>query len=151
MNRFDIRNTLADAGVNHTTVLLLDSDYMLPTQGWVHGEFASALQTVLAALGLEDWVEEAWDCDKFSRFAFAYAGVLWGKTIGRPKTGLAFGTVCYVDKRMMGGHCINVFLWRDDDGIARVQFVEPQQQLGGRLVEKKMDADEIKSIWSIVM
>lgn len=150
MNHQTVCNTLAATGINPNAVLLLDGEYMLPTASWVHGTFASALDSVLKGLGLTEWSEEAWDCDKFSRLAWAYAGLLWAKTQGRPQTGLAFGVVCYMSERLGGGHAINVFIHRDSNGQARVQFVEPQKQLGGRLVEINLSEAERNSVWSII-
>ena len=71
MNAADLRNTLADAGIKPDAVLLLDAGYCLPTANWVHGVFDGALDKVLRELGLTTWAEEKWDCDKFSRLAWA--------------------------------------------------------------------------------
>lgn len=150
MNATDLRNTLADVGIRPEAMLILDAGLCLPTANWVHGPFDDALDKVLADLGLASWEEERWDCDKFARLAWAYAGICWAKTAAAPNTGLAFGLVCYVSRNSGGGHCINVFVHRDDNGKAHVQFVEPQRQLGGRLLEVQLSPEEIGSIWSII-
>jgi hypothetical protein len=150
MTNSQIRSAIVLAGIKPQSILLLDSGFMLPTAAWVHGVFAAALDTVLQSLGLSKWAQESWDCDKFSRFAWGYAGILWAKTTGIPEAGLAFGMVCYLRRNNEGGHCVNVFVHRDEAGNALVQFVEPQQQLGGRLQEVKLTPEEIASIWSII-
>lgn len=151
MKSTELRAFLSRSGIKPEAILLLDANYALPTEQWVHGSFASALDTVLSDLGLSKWSEEAWDCDKFSRLAWGYFSLLWGKTPGRPQAGAAFGMCCYMSERLGGGHCINVFVHRDSEGVARLQFVEPQKQLGGRLVEVRLSPEEIATIWSIIL
>lgn len=112
---------MMDADINPLRASILDSQYVEPIKSWIEDEFSAALENNLRALGLLQWVPEAWDCDKYARLAWAFAVVDYARNRTHPEAGFAFGVFCYELDNDKGGHAINFFI-----SNGQIMFYEPQ-------------------------
>lgn len=70
---------LVSQGIKREVINCLDDDYSLPTDAWVHDEFASSWESFLNGLNLK-YQDESSDCDDFAAGCRWWAQYLQGRT-----------------------------------------------------------------------
>jgi hypothetical protein len=143
---------LCDCGIPPTAeLLLLDSDYVCPSEKWVREVFApdfkafkqSLAWSIQHAVDLE-WVEEEFDCDNFSLLATSYASILHHATRSRKKearTGFLFGEFYYTMGTFpFGGHAINAAIVTNERNRPRLLFFEPQDCTIVQLTQSEIES-----------
>lgn len=94
----DILILLRDAGVPVNSCVFLDSQYVVPTEDWIRGQFSTDLRARFFAMGMA-YDAEREDCDDFAIEAWAQARRSHGRH-SRVRAGAAFALFDY---------------WRSDD------------------------------------
>jgi hypothetical protein len=107
---------------------IADLNYELPSEAWVTEKFPTILWDFVHDLKQTKYIEEANDCDDFSKMAAAFAHLLHSNTPNRAKrTGLAFGEFYYnINGDSKQGHAINFALARAKSGNIVLLFFDPQ-------------------------
>lgn len=127
---------------------LLDTTYYLVSPEFLDGDFARSFRDLQKLAGVEDWQAEINDCDKCSRMAAMWAGVLHARTVnkfGLVHGGLAMGQWNYKPGWSTTNHSINWFAYAvpvDDthpDGIA-IGFYEPAKRWIVQLSETEINS-----------
>lgn len=108
--------------------------YSEPDLDWIDGEFSDSLRRNLESLGLDQYEDEANNCNKFSRIAWAFATIEHARTTGHPQSSLSFGMMAYT-KDTGGRHAIN---WGISDGKAF--FYDPQTQSRVQLSQSEIES-----------
>ncbi len=116
--------------------ITMDNEYSLPARAWITGQFSEDLAINLDNTGTHTYVPESNDCDKFSRFAWALAGLANAES--QKGRGLAFGMFSYKRDLDGLGHCINFAVCRDPMGDLELVFLEPQTGLEVKLSKTEM-------------
>lgn len=121
----ELQDVLVAEGFPPDQIKIADAYYALPTEEAIK-DFGKRLGKFLFNSGLDQWVEEIWDCDDFAFTAKSMAAIdnaIWKKTTGNDSS-LAFG-ICWVTTKE-GGHAINLAVYRDAQGKLKVHYYEPQ-------------------------
>lgn len=126
------------------TTFFMDSHYAEPTQASME-IFWNSFSRNLRTLGLSQFRDEVWDCDKWSRVAWAFMSISYARTFFKanekmPECGIAFGVFNYL-KDALKPHSIN-FASID----LKLRFYEPQLSQ-----EIQLTTPEITSCLGIVV
>lgn len=131
-------------------VIVLDGEYALLDWEWIKGEFARDMAHNLQLLGLQTWIEERNDCDKFSRWTWGFLSLLHARA-STDLAGPAFGIIDYVpDWAKGGGHSINCGAFRNADGSLGIRCYEPQRCFTGD-VEVVFSPAENASVMTVII
>lgn len=123
MTAIEVRTRLLEAGIVTPSAFFADADYKPPRADWLTGEFDDWFRKCLAALQLEAWAAENWDCDDFADLYAVLARICHRRTAGSAGTGLPVGILWFQQRqRGAGGHAINLAVTSD----LGVVFPEPQ-------------------------
>jgi len=133
MTTAEIIGTLQSRGMRPGYLIPLDENYSHPKRSWVNGTFAAAFRRNLKALGLDKYVAEANDCDKFSGLAWALVRAINGRSSAT--RGIAFGWMIYITRNLTP-HDINVYV----TAAGAVRFWEPQSQEETTLTEEEINS-----------
>jgi len=113
-------------GIYATSTATVDAKYVLTTKEWVTRDFSQGLAAFQFQMGINNWTAESNDCDKFSLATMFYAKWLSFSSKNRNvNASLGMGEVFYM-KTGLGGHAINFFIFKEQDGSLMVHFYEPQ-------------------------
>ncbi len=144
-------DTLVKVGVPSGSILAFDSGYELPAPDWILNDLAKEFNKFLFDSGIT-WVEDKFDCNKFSKSVSTIADWKWAKTTSE-EAALAFGMFGYSSG--LDGHmlCIAVHCDTGDINNLRVAFYEPQPSVPEGmavfsticLTEVKLSEADIKS------
>jgi hypothetical protein len=111
-------------GIPSESLIVPDGAYALPSHDWLQ-EFCGKLRAEQTRRGLDHYTSPENNCNKFTRFAAAYAAECWYKDPARINgKALAFGQVFYYYSKLHG-HAINCAIVRDHGKLDLV-FIEPQ-------------------------
>jgi hypothetical protein len=127
------------AGVTNTLYTVVrDESYMCPSLNFVRGAFSNGFRSYMAAMGMNDYILNENDCDKYSNAAVHYMNFLHHQTSDKKRgTGIAIGIFDYIRGKdvtfnefgspltVNAGHSINVIILRHNNEI-KVVFYEPQ-------------------------
>lgn len=116
-------------GIINSIVIMADKNYVLTTRGWIESEFSSGLSAFQFQMGMNRWIAESNDCDKFSSATSFYAKWLNHSTPNRKvNASLACGEVYFIQDRSQSGHAINFFIVTESGNLT-ILFYEPQTRL----------------------
>ena len=100
-------------GVPENTIMIYDEYYNCPTKEWIVGPFAKQFNDYLFYNKIQ-WIENKFDCNKFSKLATCIADMDWLNTPS-DENALAYGLIA------ADGHCITI---ADHNG--EIGLYEPQ-------------------------
>lgn len=110
---------------NIDTLRLTDSKYLAPEKKWVESDFTGKFSKFLFKYNVNHWEQESFDCDKMTRAAAFYAGVLFNNSPNRIKAhGFLVGEIYYY-KTGKGRHAINICIVKDGQDY-RIMLYDPQ-------------------------
>lgn len=129
MDALRIASILFDHGIDtndpKTQVIIVDSSYAETTREWIAGTFSQAWMSLKSQLNFT-YVDEAEDCDDFSRFCAGYASYVYKNAKSRvPGTALCFGEFGFIRDADKQAHAINIAIVVEK-GAYDVVFYEPQ-------------------------
>lgn len=121
-----IQSFLFDQGIPTESCIVPDQNYALPSRGWME-QFGYRLLDEQRRRGIDrsHFHSPELNCNKFARFAAAYASECWLKDPARISgKAIAVGEVIYsIDERE--GHAVTVAILREAERLQLV-FQEPQ-------------------------
>lgn len=121
----ELQNLMFRNGINTGTFLLADKNYVLTTREWIRADFSRGLTAFQFQMGIDKWVAETNDCDKFATAATFYAKWLSHSSPNRNvRASLAFGELHYSRESDGRAHAINFFIV--NEGELKLVFYEPQ-------------------------
>lgn len=122
----EVRDILLTNGIFTATSVAADTTYILATKEWIRKDFSDGLGTFQFQMGIDKWVSESNDCDKFSLATCFYAKWLSHSSPNRKvNASLAVGEIFYIQEKNSSGHAINFFIV-NENGAMNVLFYEPQ-------------------------
>lgn len=127
-SREEMQSVVSKNGINTFTFVTADRNYILTTREWIKTEFSRGLTAFQFQMGIDKWVAESNDCDKFVAAATFYAKWLSHSSPNRNvRASLAFGEIHYIRDRDGTAHAINFFII-NENGELKVVFYEPQDR-----------------------
>ena len=104
-----------------------DANYCMYSEDFILGEGYKNFKKWLFRRGIFGW-RNTFDCDNYAESFRVYLQILHTKAMkndSAKKQSVAFGVIWfYRDKG--GGHAINVFITKDEEGLVYVKYIEPQ-------------------------
>ena len=99
--------------------------------------------------GILGW-RHTFDCDNYAEAFRVYLQILHSKAMQKEsdlakKQSVAFGVIWY-NRDKGGGHAINIFITKDEQGLVYIKYVEPQN---GQIVH--LSQNELNSIFFILI
>lgn len=137
----DLKTLMWDSGLSSMTEYTLDSEYGLPTEGWITDILYPALFNELKKDGLWRYAPESNDCDDFAARARLLANKLNNLTENSGKRGIAFGEYHYI-RRDGGAHALNFAIVKTNNSKQpyKLVFFEPQTSKIVYLTEKEIES-----------
>lgn len=122
----ELQSVMFGNGINTGTFITADKNYILTTREWIRSDFSRGLTAFQFQMGIDKWVAESNDCDKFATATTFYAKWLSHSSPNRNiRASLACGEIHYVREKDQQSHVINFFIVKDESEL-KIVFYEPQ-------------------------
>ena len=126
-----------------------DANYCMYSEDFILGEGYKNFKKWLYKRGILGW-RHTFDCDNYAEAFRVYLQILHSKAMQKEpelskKQSVAFGVIWY-NRDKGGGHAINIFITKDEQGLVYIKFVEPQN---GQIVH--LSQNELNSIFFILI
>jgi hypothetical protein len=137
-------------GSNDTvTINTPDANYCMYSEDFILGEGYKNFKSWLFKRGIFGW-RQTFDCDNYAEAFIVYLQILHTKAMQKEKDlskkqSVAFGVIWF-NRDKGGGHAINVFITKDNEGLVHIKYIEPQT---GEIVY--LSQTELKSIFFILI
>ena len=105
-------------------IVLVDEEYILPTEYWVKENFTTGLNKFFFDYGITKWVMNQNDCDKYSLYGVTVANILNLHNPSNFRMGIAVGEVQYIHGFF--GHSQNFVIVADQTKKPKVIFYDAQ-------------------------
>ena len=145
--------TLIAKGIPRDRILIFDEEFELPAPDWITNDLSKEFNKFLFDTGIK-WIEDKFDCNKFSKSVTTIADWKWAKTQSG-EAALALGMFGYASELIIDGHmlCVAIHCETVEIKNLRLAFYEPQPSVPEGtavfntifLTEIKLTNEDIKS------
>ena len=106
-----------------------DANYCMFSEEFILDEGYKNFKKWLFKRGILGW-RDTFDCDNYAEAFRVYLQILHTKAMQKEnnlskKQSVAFGVIWFT-RDQGGGHAINIFITKDEEGLVYVKYIEPQ-------------------------